>query len=231
LPTHLRPTAPIAGDLLLPGDPALALTLAQRLLVKPLMANHSHGLWGYSGATAEGRELTIQATGIGGTSAATVLQELTAHGARRAIRLGTAVALEPTLAPGDRVVVGAALAADRAPGACADGARPDLGLTAALATRLRVAPQTIASFDLWPPTDGDRARRWHAEGAVAADLESAATIALAARLGIAVAAAVVIRERGEAALDEAPAEEAQVELAEAATVALATSAQAAPGGR
>ncbi len=231
MPTHLRPTAPIARDLLLPGDPALALTLAQRLLVKPLMANHSHGLWGYSGATAEGHELTIQATGIGGTSAATVLQELAAHGARRAIRLGTAIALEPTLAPGDRVVVGAALAADRAPSAGDDSARPDPALTGALATRLRVAPQTIASFDLWPPGDGERARRWRAEGAVAADLESAATIALAARLGIAVAAALVVGERGEAALDETSAETAQVELAETAAAALAASAQAAPGGR
>ena len=52
---------------------------------KPLMANHHHGLWGYSGRTADGRELTIQATGIGGPSAAAVLAR--ARGARRPPRL------------------------------------------------------------------------------------------------------------------------------------------------
>ena len=127
LPTHLRPTAPIATDVLLPSDPALALTLAQRLLVKPRMTNHSHGLWGYSGATAEGRELTIQATGIGGPSAATVLHELAGHGAKRAIRLGIAIALDPALAAGSRVVVAAARAAGKASGHRSPGPGPDRG--------------------------------------------------------------------------------------------------------
>ena len=49
LAAHLRPTAPIAADVLLPGRPGAALALAQALLDGPLMANHSHGLWGYSG--------------------------------------------------------------------------------------------------------------------------------------------------------------------------------------
>ena len=162
LPTHLRPTAPIARDLLLPGDPALALTLAQRLLVKPLMANHSHGLWGYSGATAEGHELTIQATGIG-DERRDGAQELATHGARRAIRLGTAIALEPALAPADRVVVGVALAADRAPSAGVDGARPDPAPTGRSGRACGSRP-SIASFDLWPPSDGEEAHRWRAEG-------------------------------------------------------------------
>jgi uridine phosphorylase len=231
LPTHLRPTAPIARDLLLPVDPAVALTLAQRLLVKPVMANHSHGLWGYSGTTAEGSELTIQATGIGGTSAATVLGELADHGAERAIRLGTAIALEPTLVPGDRVVVGSALAAHPHSGARGSGARPDPTLTGALATRLEVDPRMVASLDLWPPADGEQPDSRRLEGAVAADLESAATLALAARRGLAVAVALVIGETAAAALDQGSAEAAQTELAEIATAVLAAGAQAAPGGR
>jgi uridine phosphorylase len=230
LPTHLRPTAPIARDLLLPVDPAVALTLAQRLLVKPVMANHSHGLWGYSGTTAAGSELTIQATGIGGTSAATVLGELADHGAQRAIRLGTAIALEPTLVPGDRVVVGSALAADPGYGGRGSGVRPDPSLTGALATRLEVGPRTVASLDLWPPADGEQPDG-RLEGAVAADLESAATLALAVRRGLAVAVALVIGETAAAALDQGSAEAAQAELAETATAVLAMGAQAAPGGR
>ena len=37
------------------------------------MSNHARGLWGYSGLTAGGRGLSVQATGMGGPSAALVL--------------------------------------------------------------------------------------------------------------------------------------------------------------
>ena len=73
MPKHLRPTAPIATDAVLVGDPGRALLLAQELLEEPKMSNHARGLWGYSGQTPRGKQLTIQATGIGGPSAALVL--------------------------------------------------------------------------------------------------------------------------------------------------------------
>ena len=40
------------------------------------MSNHHRGLWGYWGETADGDELTVHATGIGGPSATIVLGEL-----------------------------------------------------------------------------------------------------------------------------------------------------------
>jgi purine-nucleoside phosphorylase len=43
---HLRPTAPLADRVLLPGDPGRALLLAQELLESPRMFNHNRGLWG-----------------------------------------------------------------------------------------------------------------------------------------------------------------------------------------
>jgi uridine phosphorylase len=96
-PVHLRPTAALAERVLLPGDPGRALALAQLLLEGPLMFNHHRGLWGYTGpARADGAQLTIQSTGMGGPSAAIVLQELIALGARRAIRVGTCGALAET---------------------------------------------------------------------------------------------------------------------------------------
>jgi uridine phosphorylase len=96
-PIHLRPTAALAERVLLPGDPGRALALAQLLLEGPLMFNHHRGLWGYTGpALADGKPLTIQSTGMGGPSAAIVLQELIALGARRAIRVGTCGALAET---------------------------------------------------------------------------------------------------------------------------------------
>ena len=69
MPARLRPTAPIAADAVLVGDPGRALTLAQALLKEPKMSNHARGLWGYSGLTRAGHELSIQATGMGGPSA------------------------------------------------------------------------------------------------------------------------------------------------------------------
>ena len=87
--------------MLLPGDPGRALALAQELLAEPRMFNHNRGLWGYTGAAlADGEPLTIQSTGMGGPSAAIVLEELIVLGARRAIRVGTAGALDAALRTG-----------------------------------------------------------------------------------------------------------------------------------
>jgi uridine phosphorylase len=111
-PIHLSPTATLAERVLLPGDPGRALALAQFLLEHPLMFNHRRGLWGYTGTAGDGEPLTIQSTGMGGPSAAIVLHELICLGVKRAIRVGTCGALDPTLALGDLVVAREAIAAD-----------------------------------------------------------------------------------------------------------------------
>jgi uridine phosphorylase len=86
--------------------------LAQILLESPLMFNHHRGLWGYTGKAGDGAPLTIQATGMGGPSAAIVLHELIALGARRAIRVGTCGAIAPGLALGQLLVAREAISAD-----------------------------------------------------------------------------------------------------------------------
>ncbi len=111
-PIHLRPTAELAERVLLPGDPGRALLLAQYLCEKPLMFNHHRGLWGYTGTAGDGEALTVQSTGMGGPSAAIVMHELVALGARRAIRVGTCGALDPMLGLGDLVVAREAIGAD-----------------------------------------------------------------------------------------------------------------------
>src|SRR5436305_12902542 len=111
-PIGLQPTAPLAPRVPLPGDPGRALLLAQALLEQPKMFNHHRGLWGYTGRAADGELLTIQSTGMGGPSAAIVISELAALGARLLLRVGTCGALDPSLALGDRVIASEALAAD-----------------------------------------------------------------------------------------------------------------------
>src|SRR5437588_9922100 len=101
---HLRPTAALAERVLLPGDPGRALMLAQSLLAEPRMFNHNRGLWGYTGAAGDGEPLTIQATGMGGPSAAIVLSELISLGVRREIRVGTCGARVPALGQAELLV-------------------------------------------------------------------------------------------------------------------------------
>src|ERR1700759_3579540 len=84
VPRRLRPTAEIHSEAILVGDPGRAMALAQVLTEQPKMSNHARGLWGYSGTTAEGHDLTVQATGMGCPSAALVLSALAALGGRRA---------------------------------------------------------------------------------------------------------------------------------------------------
>ena len=90
---HINPKAELAERVLLPGDPHRALAVAQALTEQPLMFNHARGLWGYTGTAPDGEPLTIQATGMGGPSAAIVVEELIALGARRFVRIGTCGAL------------------------------------------------------------------------------------------------------------------------------------------
>jgi uridine phosphorylase len=192
-PIHLRPTAPLAERALLPGDPGRALALAQSLLTEPRMFNHHRGLWGYTGAAPDGEPLTIQATGMGGPSAAIVLSELIALGARRAIRVGTCGALAPALALGDLVVARESICADGTSRALGAGERvaADEALTETL---LRCAPTayagTIVSVDLFYETGRGRS----AHDALAIEMEAAALFAVGAAARVPVACVLAVSD-------------------------------------
>ncbi len=201
---HLHPTAPLAERVLLPGDPGRALALAQTLLVKPLMFNHHRGLWGYTGpAVADGEPLTIQATGMGGPSAAIVLHELISLGARRLIRVGTCGALDPGLALGDLVVARESICADGASRALGAGERvaadPTLAGALLRASRTqagsspgrRVHAGAVVSVDLF--YDADRAPR-HPTDALAIEMEAAALFTVGSAASIPVACVLIVTD-------------------------------------
>jgi uridine phosphorylase len=196
----LKPHEPVAERVLLPGDPGRALRLATQLIDGPRMLNHHRGLWGYSGPAADGAPLTIQSTGLGGPSAAAVVAELIALGARRLVRVGTAAALGATPL-GALVVVEEAIAADGTSRALGAGPRvaADPGLSAALGDGLR---GLVASADIHDPV---LAAGWAEAGALACDLTTAAVLAAAARDGGAAAGAVlaVTRAGGDSLADAA----------------------------
>lgn len=194
---HILPTAPLAERVLLPGDPGRALTLAQDLLERPMMFNHNRGLWGYTGMAADGNQLTIQSTGMGGPSAAIVFEELIALGVQRAVRVGTAGALDDTLGLGDLLVVEGALAADgtsRALGA-GDRVAPDRQLLAALhAAAPECASGTIVSSDLFYEVGESRVERWRRAGARAVEMEAATLFAVGVLRGVQVACVLAITD-------------------------------------
>jgi uridine phosphorylase len=198
MPVHLHPTAPLAPRALLPGDPGRALALAQLLTSEPKMFNHNRGLWGYTGIAADGEPLTIQSTGMGGPSAAIVLEELCDLGLRRAIRVGTCGALVDDLALGDLVIADAALACDgtsRALGA--DGrVAADAGLVEALVAAAggQAHVGAVATSDLFYEPGPARARAWVRDGGLAIEMEAAALLRVGELRGIRVACLLAVTD-------------------------------------
>jgi uridine phosphorylase len=191
VPRRLRPTAEIHPEAILVGDPGRAMALAQVLTDGPKMANHARGLWGYSGATPEGRWLTVQATGMGGPSAALVLSDLAELGVRRAVRVGTCAALDPELRPGDLIWVREARPWSVDGRGAGRPAFPDEALARHLHEELGAEARAgeVASLDVLHPSPG------HATPAGdAADMQTAALLAAGADLGVAVAAVLIVTD-------------------------------------
>jgi uridine phosphorylase len=210
----LRPHADVAERVLLPGDPGRALRLAQQLLEGPKMLNHHRGLWGYTGAAADGAPLTIQSTGLGGPSAAIVTEELIALGARRLVRVGTCRADLPL---GSLVIAEAVLARDgasRALGAAGELAADPQLVAALVAAGNGAATGRVLTTDLYYGEAGDA-------DAIAADLTSGAVLAVAARHGLPAACVLAVTERGDERLDPDGIEAAEVELGRVGAAALA----------
>ncbi len=214
MPARLRPTAPIASDAILVGDPGRALMLAQVLLEQPKMSNHARGLWGYSGVTPAGAELTIQSTGMGGPSASIVLADLAELGVRRAIRVGTCRSLA-TLELGEMLVVSEA----RTP--AGGTSRPDRELSDGLT---RLLPDARAGVAISLDTLHDPERDRPSVLAEAVDMQTTALLGAAAELGVAAAALLIVSEKSDSGqLRDEDLEEAAKQAGSAATDLLSTS--------
>jgi uridine phosphorylase len=222
-PVHVHPTAPLADRALLPGDPGRALALAQALFAPPArMFNHNRGLWGYTGTALDGAPLTVQSTGIGGPSAAVVVEELCDLGLRCAVRIGTCAALDGAVGLGELVAVREALAADGTSRALGGQERlaGDDALTAALEAHADRVGAVVSTDLFYEPRAGVR-DAWAATGALAVDLETAAVLAVARRRGIRAAALLAVTAHGAQRLDGDAIAEAGVRLGRAGLAALA----------
>jgi nucleoside phosphorylase len=192
MPARLRPTAPTAADAILVGDPGRALMLAQELLEQPKMSNHARGLWGYHGRTPAGTELTVQATGMGGPSAAIVLTDLAELGVRRAVRVGSCAALDPRLQAGMLLAIAEAYDWAGPGGQAGAPVRPDARLSESLQRQLgdegRAA--TVASLDVLH----DRGAPASIARGDAADMQTATLLSRGPSLGVSLAVVLVVTE-------------------------------------
>jgi purine-nucleoside phosphorylase len=198
VPRRLRPKTELAADAILVGDPGRSLLLAQELLEQPKMSNHARGLWGYTGRTNAGDALTIQATGMGGPSAALVLADLAKLGVRRVVRVGTCVAAAERADLGELLLASKAIAAGGSAAAFGlqEGAvvEPDAELLDRLRKELEARDAVIASLDMLDSSIPS--------GAVAADMQTVAVLARARQLDIAAAALLIVSEVRDQRIDD-----------------------------
>jgi DeoD family purine-nucleoside phosphorylase len=189
---HLNPASEFQPNVLLPGDPARAMSIATKELTAPRMFNHRRGLWGYSGVTPDDVGFLIQATGMGGPSAAIVTEEVCDLGAEVLVRVGTAGAIAPSVKLGDLVVGRFAVGDDGTSAAlgvderiAGDEGLADALVAAAQERGLTVHDGAIATVDLFYDPDGDaRYARLVEGGALAIEMEAAAIYAVGTRRGV-----------------------------------------------
>jgi DeoD family purine-nucleoside phosphorylase len=203
VPIHLRADpGDYAEAVLLPGDPVRAQRLAERYLEAPRQVNGERGLLGFTG-TFDGRPVSVQATGMGGPSAAIVIEELIQLGVRTLIRIGTCGGLRPELGLGDTVIAISAVPADSTARHYAGGEphapTADFSVTHDLVhhakpmgMRPHVGP--VASSDTFYDPDGGRHRRWAGRGVLAVEMEAATLFTIAAIRGVRAACVLVVSD-------------------------------------
>ncbi len=202
MPLHIRAqpgdVAPIA---LLAGDPGRAVLIAGALDAARCY-NENRGLLGFTGAH-HGRPVSVQTTGMGGPSAAIVVEELADLGVETLIRLGTCGAIAPSVAVLDFVIASAAVGADGTtrhysgkadftPAADAAVTRALVAAGAALSGAVHVGYLvTQDAFYRQPASWG----QWRRRGVLAVEMEAAAIFTVALGRGLRAGAACLVVDR------------------------------------
>jgi 5'-methylthioadenosine phosphorylase len=223
----------IAERVLAVGDPGRADAIARELLSGAALVNSNRGFNTYTGFF-EGARVTVATHGIGGPSAAIVVEELKMLGAKLIVRLGTCGGLTEKVKVGDAVVaLGAIYQPGGAPGMYAPGmcypAVADPEVVVELERGLReegfnVHRGIVASSDAFHAEEANLGA-WSSVGAVAVEMECATIFTVARIRGVkAGAALLVIDNLATGELFEAGAEERrklEIKAAKGALKALA----------
>lgn len=195
MPVHLHASAGDYADLcLLPGDPNRARRIAEEFLDDAVQVNAERGLLGFTGVY-RGERVSVQTTGMGGPSAAIVVEELIGLGVRRLLRVGKCGGLRPDLELGELVCALSAVPADgvsqeylggdaNAPTASWPLVEAAVAAAAKLGYGLRIGPVASTNTFTTHAPDQGRERRWADRGCLAVEMEAAAIFTIAAHHGV-----------------------------------------------
>jgi DeoD family purine-nucleoside phosphorylase len=193
MPIHLRADpGDYAEACLLPGDPLRAKYIAETYLTDVRQVNEERGLLGYTGLW-EGKEVSVQGTGMGCPGATIVFEELIQLGVKRLLRVGTCGGLQPDHSLGDLVVALSAVPADstathlvggepHCPTASWELIHEAVHVAKKTDEPIRVGP--IVSSDVFYNPDGGQYERWSKRGILAVEMEASALFTVGALRGV-----------------------------------------------
>src|SRR5436305_1768150 len=181
VPLHVRAEpGEYSEAVLLPGDPLRAKYIAETYLDNVKQTNSERGMLGFRG-TWEGKDVSVQATGMGCPSAAIVFEELVMLGSKRLLRVGTCGGLQSHHQLGDLIVALTAIPQDRTvdtyvkephcPTADWELIHGAVHAAKEMGQAMHVGP--IVSSDVFYNPDGEQYARWSARGVLAVEMEAA----------------------------------------------------------
>lgn len=183
----------IAETVLLPGDPLRAKWIAETFLDNTVCYNKVRGMLGFTG-TYNGREISVQGTGMGIPSAMIYCNELIKdYQVKNLIRVGSAGAFQPDLGLLDIVIAMSASTnsslnrttfkdADFAPTASFDLLFKAVDYAKEKGIAFKAG--NVLSSDIFYDDDPDYYKRWAAHGVLCAEMETAGIYTLAAKFGV-----------------------------------------------
>ena len=182
----------IAESILLPGDPLRAKFIAENFLENAKLYNEVRGIFGYTGIY-KGKRVSVQGTGMGIPSISIYVNELFRdYGVKRAIRIGTAGAIQENIKVRDMVIAMTACTdsgankirfggRDFAPSATF--ALVKKALETAKEKNWRATVGSIISSDMFYTEDPQEWKLWAKFGVLAVEMEAAELYTLAAKYG------------------------------------------------
>jgi DeoD family purine-nucleoside phosphorylase len=189
VPIHVRAEpGDYAEAVLLPGDPLRAKYIAETYLDDIKQTNSERGMLGFRGSW-EGKDVSVQSTGMGCPSAAIVIEELIMLGCKRLLRVGTCGGLQPQHKLGHMIVALTAVPQDRTvdtyvghephcPTADWELVHGAVHAAKEIGQEIHVGP--IVSSDVFYNPDGGQYQRWSDRGILAVEMEAAVLFTLGA---------------------------------------------------
>jgi purine-nucleoside phosphorylase len=189
--THIvAQTGAIAEAVLLPGDPLRAKFIAETFLEQTVQYNAVRNMFGYTGLY-KGKKVSVQGTGMGIPSISIYANELFRdYQVKRAIRIGTAGALQENIRLRDLVIATAASTdsgankvrfggRDFAPAASFSLLKTAFDAAEAKGYQPKVG--TVISSDMFYAEDPEEWKLWAKFGCLAVEMETAELYTLAAK--------------------------------------------------